>query len=67
MSFPTEFHFTFSRRYNNLCILVRQPITEIKAEWNVADVRQIAYRSIRIMDNFLKLVRTPLNNLLHGF
>ena len=42
MSVPTEFHSTLCRTYHTLCILVRQPITEVKAEWNVAaDVREI--------------------------
>ena len=43
MSVPTEFHSTSSRTYHTLCISVRQPITEVKAEWNVAaDVWEIA-------------------------
>ena len=42
MSVPTEFHSTLCKTYRTLCILVRQPITEVKAEWNVAaDVRDI--------------------------
>ena len=42
MSFPTEFHLTLCRTYLTLCISVRQPITEVKAEWNVAaDVWEI--------------------------
>ena len=42
MSVPTEFHSTLSRTYHSLCISVRQPITEVKAEWNVAaDVWEI--------------------------
>ena len=42
MSVPTEFHSTLCRTYHTLCILVRQPITEVKAEWNVAaDVWEI--------------------------
>ena len=42
MSLPTEFHSTLSRTYHTLWISVRQPITEVKAEWNVAtDVWEI--------------------------
>ena len=42
MSVPTELHSTLSRTYHTLCILVRQPITEVRAEWNVAaDVWEI--------------------------
>ena len=33
---PTAFHSTLCKTYHPLCILVRQPITEVKAEWNVA-------------------------------
>ena len=41
MSVPTEFHFKFLT-YRTFCISVRQPITEVIAEWNVAvDVRKI--------------------------
>ena len=43
MSVPTEFHSTLCRTYHTLCISVRQPITEVKVEWNVAaDVWEIA-------------------------
>ena len=43
MSVPTEFHSTLCGTYHTLCISVRQPITEVKAEWNVAaDVWEIA-------------------------
>ena len=43
MPVPTEFHSTLCRTYSALCKSVRQPITEVKAEWNVeADVREIA-------------------------
>ena len=43
MSVPIEFHSTLSRTYHTLCISVRQPITEVKAECNVAaDVWEIA-------------------------
>ena len=43
MSVPTEFHSTLCKTYHTLCISVRQPITEVKAEWNVAaDVWEIA-------------------------
>ena len=42
MSVQTEFHSTLWRTYRTLCISVRQLITEVKAEWNVAaDVREI--------------------------
>ena len=42
MSVQAEFHSTLCRKYRALCISVRQPITEVKAEWNVAaDVREI--------------------------
>ena len=42
MSVPTEFHPTLCRTYHTLCISARQPITEVKAEWNVAtDVWEI--------------------------
>ena len=42
MSVPTELHSTLRRTYHTLCISVRQPITEVKAEWNVAaDVWEI--------------------------
>ena len=42
MSVPTEFHSTLCRTYHTLCISVRRPITEVKAEWNVtADVWEI--------------------------
>ena len=42
MSVPTEFHSTLCKKYRTLCISVRQPITEVKAECNaVADVREI--------------------------
>ena len=44
MSVPTEFHSTLYRTYHTLCISVRQPITEVKAEWNVAaDVWEIGF------------------------
>ena len=44
MSVPTEFHSTLCRTYHTLCISVRQPITEVKAEWNVAaDVWEIEF------------------------
>ena len=36
MSVPAEFHSTLCRTYLTLCISVRQPITEVKAEWNFA-------------------------------
>ena len=37
-----QFHTTLCRTYRTLCILVRQPITDVKAEWNVAaDVREV--------------------------
>ena len=43
MSVPKEFQFTLCETYRTLCILVRQPITEVKVEWNVAaDVWEIA-------------------------
>ena len=43
MSVPTEFDSTFCRTYHTLWISVRQPITKVKAEWNVAaDVWEIA-------------------------
>ena len=43
MSVPTEFHSTLCKTYLALCISVRQPITEVKAECNAAaDVREIA-------------------------
>ena len=46
MSVPTEFHSTLCRTYYTLWISVRQPITEVKAEWNVAaGVWEIALRS----------------------
>ena len=42
MSVPREFHSTLCRTHHTLCISVCQPITEVKAEWNVAaDVREI--------------------------
>ena len=42
MSVPTEFHSTLCRTYSALCKSVHQPITEVKAEWNVAaDVPEI--------------------------
>ena len=42
MSVPKEFHSSLCRTYRTLCILVRQPITGVNAEWNVAaDVREI--------------------------
>ena len=42
MSVQAEFHSTLCRKYRALCISVSQPITEVKAEWNVAaDVRDI--------------------------
>ena len=42
MSVKKEFHSTLCRTYRLLCILVRKPITGVKAEWNVAaDVREI--------------------------
>ena len=45
MSNPIEFHSTLSRTYHTLCISVRQPITEVKAECNVAaDVWEIENR-----------------------
>ena len=44
ISVPTEFHSTLCKTYSTLCILVRQPITEVKAEWNVAaDVWEIDF------------------------
>ena len=45
MSVPTEFNSTLCKTYRTLCISVRQPITEVKAECNAAaDVREIATR-----------------------
>ena len=42
MSVQIESHSTLCCTYRVLCILVRQPITEVKAEWNAeADVREI--------------------------
>ena len=42
MSIPTVLEYSLCRTYRTLCILVRQPITGVKAEWNVAaDVREI--------------------------
>ena len=42
MAVQTEFDSTLCRTYGPLCILVRQPITEVKAELNVAaDVWEI--------------------------
>ena len=54
MSVPTEFHSTLCRTYHTLRILVRQPITEVKAEWNVAaDVWDIRIEPLqRIFLNF---------------
>ena len=47
MSVPAEFHSTLWRAYYTLGISVRQPITEVKAEWNVAaDVWEIAPEGI---------------------
>ena len=47
MSVPIEVHSTLSSTYRTLCISlisVHQPITEVKAEWNVAaDVWDIRY------------------------
>ena len=44
MSVPTEFHSTLCKTYSTLYILVRQPITEVKAEGNVAaDVWEIEW------------------------
>ena len=44
MSVQAEFHSTLCRKYRALCISVRQPITEVKAEWNVAaDVWEIDF------------------------
>ena len=43
MSVKTELHSTLLRPYRALCILVRQPMTKVKAEWNsAADVWEIA-------------------------
>ena len=48
MSVSTEFHSTLCRTYHTLCISVRRPITEVKAEWNVAaDVREIGVIVVR--------------------
>ena len=42
MSVQIESHSTLCSTYRVLCIFVRQPITEVKAEWNAAaDVREI--------------------------
>ena len=42
ISVPKEFRSTLCRTYRTFCILVRQPITGVKSEWNVAaDVREI--------------------------
>ena len=42
MSVQAELHSTLCRKYRAFCISVRQPITEVKAEWNVAaDVWEI--------------------------
>ena len=42
MSARTEFHSTLCRTYHTLCISAYQPITEVKADWNVApDVWEI--------------------------
>ena len=39
---PNRVPFNFVWKYSALCKSVRQPITEVKAEWNVAaDVREI--------------------------
>ena len=45
MSVPAEFHSTLCGAYDHtLCISVRQPITEVKAEGNVAvDVWEIGF------------------------
>ena len=41
MSVQIESHSTLCSTYRVLCIFVRQPITEVKAEWNAAaDVRE---------------------------
>ena len=34
--FLTDFHPTLCRTYHSLCTSVRQPITDVKAMWNVA-------------------------------
>ena len=45
---PNRVHSTLSRTYYTLCISVRQPITEVKAEWNVAaDVWEIGQEGVR--------------------
>ena len=45
MSVQIDFHSSLCRTYLTLSILVRQPITEVKTEWNVAaQVWEIAAR-----------------------
>ena len=57
LSSPTDFHLTLCTTYLTLCISVRQPITEVKAEWNVAaDVWEIA--------NILGIFAVSLNPII---
>ena len=50
MSVPIEFHSTLCRTYHTLYISDRQPITEVKAKWNVAaDVWEIAFSPELVM------------------
>ena len=54
MSVQAEFHCTLCRKYRALRISVRQPITEVKAEWNVAaDVWEIEQKVVSIFILFL--------------
>ena len=64
MSVPTEFHSSLSITYHTLCISVCQPITEVKAEWNVAaDVWEIG--DVRFKPNLSSndyLTSLPITN-----
>ena len=63
MSVPTEFHSTLCETYSALCKSVRQPITEVKAEWNVAaDVREIIHGCLKEFTLALKLTCRHINH-----
>ena len=66
LSVPTEFHSTLCRTLHTLSLSVRKPITEVKAEWNVAaDVWEIGslYVSVRIFA-FIILLWEALGEVL---
>ena len=67
MSVPTEFHSTLCRTYHTLHISVRQPITEVKAEWNVAaDVWEIGQRCVTRIRSLSYIVDCDMKEIESG-